>query len=55
MRKVVLTLVVSAVLALPAAAASRRETLDPGGIMQRIATFLRGVVHALDEVGVPKP
>lgn len=54
MRKVFLTLIVSAVLTLPAAAASRDT--DPGDVMHRILTRLRhAVVHVLDEVGLPKP
>jgi hypothetical protein len=55
MRKVVLTLVVSAVLTLPAVAATRRDTSNPGDFVHRIIAALRGaVIHALDEVGVPK-
>jgi len=56
MRKVLLTLVVSSVLALPAMAAPRRDTSAPGNVMQRFVAFLRGgIVHVLDEIGVPKP
>jgi hypothetical protein len=55
MRKVVLTLVVSAVLTLPAVAATRRDTSNPGDFVHRIIAALSGaVIHAFDEVGVPK-
>jgi hypothetical protein len=55
MRKAFLTLVVLAVLSLPAAAAPRRDTPDPGDVIHRIIALLRGaVVHVLDEVGIPK-
>jgi hypothetical protein len=55
MRKVLLTLVVSAVLTLPAAAATRSDT-DPGNVVHRIIARLRGaVIHVLDELGTPKP